>query len=302
MMGRDVIAITGATGRTGHIVADALIGRGLPVRVIGRTPERLRPFAERGAEPFVADPEDAEAMTRALTGARAAYVMLQPNYVKDSPDFRAFQDRLVEAVGAAVERSGVTHVVSLSSWGADKSEGTGPVVGLHRMERRLNRIEGLNALHLRAGYFMENLLSQVDTVRARGTAAGPFRADVKMPMVATTDIGAAAAEALATLDFRGKSTRELLGPRDLDMAEAAAVIGAAVGRPGLTYVQDPEDRTRADLLAAGFTPNVVGLVLEVASSINSGHIRALEPRSARNTTPTTLETFVAEQFVPLFAG
>lgn len=86
------------------------------------------------------------------------------------------------------------------------------------------------------------------------------------------------------------------------MAEAAAVIGAAVGRHGLTYVQDPEDRTRADLLAAGFTPNVVGLVLEVASAINSGHIRALEPRSARNTTPTTLETLVAEQFVPLFAG
>jgi hypothetical protein len=56
---------------------------------------------------------------------------------------------------------------------------------------------------------------------------------------------------------------------------------------------------RAELLAAGFSPNVAGLVLEGASAINSGHLRALEPRSARNTTPTSFEAFVAEEFVPL---
>jgi len=244
---------------------------------------------------------DEAGLTRALAGARAAYVMLQPNYIKDSRDFRTFQVRLVAAIGTAVERSGIGHVVSLSSWGADKADGTGPVAGLHELEQRFDRIEGLNVLHLRVGYFMENTLSQAETIRARGTAAGPFRPDVKMPMIATRDVGDAAAEALIALDFEGKQARELLGQRDLSMSEPAAVIGKAIGRPGLAYVQDSEERVRAELLAAGFSPNVVGLVLEVASLINSGHLRALEPRSARNTTATSFEAFVFEEFVPLFA-
>ena len=300
-MERDFIVITGASGRTGTAVAMALLGRGHRVRVLGRSADRLQPFAARGAEPFVTDPMDEAGLTRALAGARAAYVMLQPNYIKDSRDFRAFQVRLVAAIGTAVERSGIGHVVSLSSWGAAKADGTGPVAGLHELEQRLDRIEGLNALHLRVGYFMENTLSQAETIRARGTAAGPFRPDIKMPMIATRNVGDAAAEALVALDFEGKQARELLGQRDLSMSEAAAVIGEAIGRPGLAYVQDPEERVRAELLAAGFSPNVVGLVLEVASSINSGHLRALEPRSARNTTATSFEAFVSEEFVPLFA-
>ena len=242
---------------------------------------------------------DEARLIRALAGARAAYVMLQPNYIKDSRDFRAFQVRLVAAIGTAVERSGIGHVVSLSSWGAAKADGTGPVAGLHELEQRLDRIEGLNALHLRVGYFMENTLSQAETIRARDTAAGPFRPDIKMSMIATRDLGDAAA--LVALDFEGKEARELLGQRDLSMSEAAAVIGEAIGRPGLAYVQDPEERVRAELLAAGFSPNVVGLVLKVGSSINSGHLRALEPRSARNTTATSFEAFVSEEFVPLFA-
>ena len=42
--------------------------------------------------------------------------------------------------------------------------------------------------------------------------------------------------------------------------------------------------------------------LEMAAAWNSGHIRAFEPRSAENTTPTSYETFVAEEFLPRFQG
>lgn len=74
VMLRDVTVITGATGRTGGIVANALLDRGLPVRVIGRSAERLQTLAKRGAESFLADPADVEAMTGAFAGAGAAYM------------------------------------------------------------------------------------------------------------------------------------------------------------------------------------------------------------------------------------
>lgn len=51
--------ITGATGRTACAVANYLLDKGKPIRVIGRNPERLQPFVRKGAEPFVSEPGDA---------------------------------------------------------------------------------------------------------------------------------------------------------------------------------------------------------------------------------------------------
>jgi len=219
-----------------------------------------------------------------------------------SPDPLAYAARVVDALGRALENSSVEYVVALSSIGADKSDGTGPVLGLHEMEKRLQRISGLNTLLLRAGYFMENTLAQIGAIRSRGITAGPLRADLKLPMIATQDIGAAAAKALLTPDFKGCQVRELLGQRDLTMTEAARVIGKAIGSPSLTYTQLADRDMRPMLLAMGFFPAMAGLLLEMSAGLNSGHMRALEQRSPRNTTPTSYEAFVAEELAPRYKG
>jgi len=299
-MNETLYVITGATGRTGSTVANALLDHGRKVRVLGRDVGRLEPFAARGAEPFVVDPLDTSALSRAFRGAQAAYIMLQPNYIHDHPDFRSFQDKVIESLGLALQDSGVRHAVSLSSWGADKPSGVGPVTGLHLLEKRLERITDLNVLHLRAGYFMENTFSFVGSVLSRDVAASPFHPDVPMPMIATGDIGAAAATELLELDFQGHQVRELQGQRDLTMRAATAIIGEAIGRPDLAYVQDGEDHFCADLRAVGCSESIIGLMVEVVHAINSGHARATQPRSKRTTTPTTYESFVQEQWLPKY--
>ena len=292
--------ITGATGNTGNVVARRLLAKSQKVRAIGRSADRLQPLAARGAEPFVCDLSDAGALIKAFSGAHAVYAMIPPNVT--SPDPLAYQDRITDATGTALEKTGVKHAVSLGSIGADKPDKTGPVVGLHQFEQRLNRIAGLNVLHLRAAYFMENTLAQIGIIKMMGFAAGPLRPDLKLPMIATRDIGAAAAEALLRLDFSGRETRELLGQRDISMAEAAAIIGKAIGKPDLKYRQVPEDQVRAALTQVGMSPNMANLILEMSTALNSGYMRALEKRSAQNTTPTSYETFVAEEFVPRYQG
>lgn len=292
--------VTGATGNTGKIVAQHLLSKNESVRVVGRSAERLQRLVKQGAEAFVADLTDVAALTRGFTGARAIYAMVPPNL--SAPDFRAYQEQVIEALATAIETSGVRHVVALSSYGADKADKTGPVAGLHVLEQRLGRIAGVNVLFLRAGYFMENTLAQAGIIKTLGVAAGPVRPDLKLPMIATQDIGAFAAEALLKLDFTGKQSTELHGQRDLSYAEAAAIIGKAIGKPGLTYVQAPDEQLRPALMQMGMSGNVADQILELAAALNSGHVRALEPRSARNTTPTSYETFVAEEFVPEYQG
>jgi uncharacterized protein YbjT (DUF2867 family) len=290
--------VTGATGHTGRVVAKALLEKGAKVRVLGRNPKLLESLASQGAEPLVVDLTDRAAITDALGGAKGAYLMLPPKLV--SPDYRAFQNRVADAIAAAVKAAGVSYVVTLSSIGADKADKTGPVIGLHYLEQQLNAIAGLNALHLRAGYFMENTLAQIAVVQKFGVAVGPLRPDLKLPMIASRDIGAVAADALVALDFEQKQTRELLGQRDISMDEVAEIIGRAMGRAELGYIQAADDEIRPALIQTGMSLNMADLILEMSAALNSGYMRALEARSETNTTPTSYEIFVREELVPLY--
>ena len=290
--------VLGASGNTGHVVAKNLLARQQKVRVVGRNAAHLQPHAAQGAEIFIGDATDAAALTKAFQNADTAYVMIPPNLTSNDP--LAYSERVSDAIAAALKNSGVKNVVALSSIGADKSKGTGPVVGLYKLEQKLNQIDGANVLFLRAGYFMENTLPQVGAISKMGFAVGPVRPDLKLPMIATRDIGAVAADALLNLTFHGKQTQELLGQRDITYTEVAAIIGKAVGKPDLKYTQLPDEQIRPAMVQMGMSEQFAGLILEMAASLNSGYMRALEPRTSQNTTPTSFETFVAEEFVPAY--
>ena len=292
--------VTGATGNTGSVVAERLLRARAQVRVIGRDMKRLERFSQKGAEPFVADATDAGALTRAFSGAKAVYAMIPPNL--SSPDVRAYQERVSDALVSAIEKNAVKYAVVLSSFGADKSDQTGPVLGLHNLEKKLEGISGLNALFLRAGYFMENILPQVSVIQSFGNMAGPVKEDLPLPMIATRDIGAVAAEALLKLNFERKRPHELQGPRDVAYAEVAKIVGAAIGNPDLEYRHLPAALLKPALTQIGMSSNMADLLLEMADALNSGYMKMLEPRSPETATPTTLETFVAEIFVPAYRG
>lgn len=292
--------ILGATGNTGSIVAETLLAKKQKVRVVGRSKERLSRFVSQGAEAVVAEFTDSAALTRAFKGARGVYAMLPPDIA--NLHYRGHQDEVTNSIATALEAAGVTHVVTLSSYGADKADKTGPVVGLYVLEQRLAGIPRLNALHLRAGYFMENTLPQAGMIRSMGKMGGPVRADLALPAVATHDIGSFAAEALLKLDFRAQQTRELQGQRDLTYQEMAKIVGAAIGKPDLTYVQLPNEQVIQGMTQMGMSKDFATLICEMAEALNSGYMRMLEPRSAANTTPTSYEEFVRKVFVPAYKG
>jgi uncharacterized protein YbjT (DUF2867 family) len=292
--------IAGATGKSGNVVAEGLLAKGKKVRALGRSEERLKALAARGAEPFVCDLTDAAALAKAFSGAEGVYAMVPPDM--SAQNYRDLQERATEALAKALTEAKVRHVVSLSSFGADKADKTGPVLGLHLREERLNAIAGLNVLHVRAGYFMENTLAQIGIIKSMGVAAGPLRAELELPMIATRDIGAFAAERLALLDFSGSQTHELLGERNISMAEAAGIIGRAIGRPQLSYVRVPNEQVIEAFQQMGASESTAKLMIEMTEALNSGHMASLEKRTTRNSTPTSFEIFVKQEFAPQFLG
>lgn len=293
-----MFVVMGASGNTGHVVANNLLTRGQKVRVIGRNSAHLQPLTSKGAEPFIADVSDSSALIKAFHEADSAYVMIPPNI--SSKDPLGYADRVSDGIAAAVQKAGTKNVVVLSSIGAELGKGNGPVAGLHNLEQKLNQIGSANVLYLRAGYFMENTLPQVNAIQQMGSAAGPLRPDLKVAMIATRDIGNVATDALLHPTIRGKQIHELHGQRDISYIEVASILGKTIGKPGLKYVQVPDDQFRAALVQMGMSEPMANLLLEMTGALNSGKMHALESRTAQNTTPTGYEAFATEVFVPAY--
>jgi uncharacterized protein YbjT (DUF2867 family) len=284
-----MLVITGATGKTGSLIAETLIAKGQQVRVVGRDAGRLKGFTDKRAEAAVGDLGDTAFLIKAFKGAEAVYALIPPNF--GVADFRAYQKQIGESITAAIKGSGVKYVVHLSSQGAHLPDRTGPIAGLHDQEERLNRLDGVSVLHLRPTYFMENLLMNIDLIKKMNIMGSAIRGNVKFAMIATKDIAAYAAERLMKRDFSGKTVRDLLGQRDLSLDEAAAVIGKKLGKPDLTYVAFPYDDAEKGMVAMGLTPDLSRLYVEMSRALNDGLFAVNVPRTRENTTPTSIEEF-----------
>jgi len=139
-------------------------------------------------------------------------------------------------------------------------------------------------------------------IQAIGRFGHALLPDVKLPMIATRDVGDYAAQRLVDLDFSGKQTRELLGERDLSMTEVTAAIAHGIGKPDLRYVQFSYDQMQQALTQMGFSPKKAAVYIEMFKAINEGVLAAQEPRSLDNRTRTSFEKFVQDVFAPAYLG
>jgi uncharacterized protein YbjT (DUF2867 family) len=292
-----MIAILGATGNVGGKIADMLIKRGEAVRLIARSADRLRAKAGTSATVLAGDASDTKFLSTAFKDVDAVFTLIPPN--PTAVDFMEYATGIGESIATALENSKVKYVVNLSSIGAELSEGTGPIRGLHSMEKRLTGIKGLNVLNLRCAYFMENLLWNIDLIKSQGVNGDSMRGTVKIPMIATRDIASYAADRLVKKDFTGSSVHYLLGERDISMTEATEIIGGKINKPRLSYVMFPYDEAEKAMVGMGMSPDMSRNYIEMSRAFNDGLIKPSK-RANDNTTTTSLETFCDEVFVPVF--
>jgi len=219
-------AVTGVTGNTGSEVARALLERGKKVRVLVRSAEKGREWAERGAEVREVDLADPRSVADALYGAAAAYLLNPPDL--SAVDFLGAQQRLTDAIAEGVEASGVGHLVFLSSVGAHLPGGTGPIRSASYAETRL-RGAAAGVTFLRPAYFVTNWAPMIEQAVATGVLPSVLPEDLAIPMVTARDIGHAAADAL--LDpTAGVRVIELAGREDRSPKDVAGVLAEQLGR------------------------------------------------------------------------
>ncbi|HEY0814686.1 MAG TPA: NAD(P)H-binding protein [Pseudonocardia sp.] len=210
-----MIAITAAGGNVGRPLTRLLLDAGVAARLLVR--DAARDDAGRGLlEAVTADLDDPEHMTSALTGVSRLF-LLSPG--PDTPR----QDAI--AITAA-RAAGVEQVVLLSSLGVE----VGGVGGgrAHEPGEQALATSGLPATVLRPSEFMTNTLRWLPEITANSTVSVPSGGGA-VGFVDPADIAAVAFAALTTGDHDGRTYR-LTGPATLTVADAAAQIGAALGK------------------------------------------------------------------------
>jgi len=262
-----MFVIAGVSGNTGSIVANHLLDQGHPVRVIVRDAAKGEPWRARGAEVAVAALEDTAALTRALTGARGAYLLLPPK--PGSADPIADNRAVTASLRAAVTAAKVPHVVLLSSIGAQHADGTGPIQTLHVAEQEL-AASGAALTAVRAAYFAENWKLSLGMLPTLPTF---LPADVAIPTVSTRDIGRVAAAALVE-GGRGTQVIELSGPQDVSPDDVAAAVGAT------SVHVAPLDAVVPTFTGFGMSPQMAELYRELYAGVASGRV-AWEAGAAR---------------------
>lgn len=283
-------AVFGVTGRTGA-AADALLRAGQSVRVVVRDPARARPWAERGAEVAVAELTDLASMTKALSRVQGAYVVSPQQYHRE--DLFQMADLIAATTARAAVAAEVPRLVALSSVGADRESGTG-WIGMNRIfEQRLGEAV-VPAVFLRAAYFMENWMPMIGQAVRDGSLptflAPPQR---PLPMVATVDVGAAAA-ALLQEEWTGTRTVTLSGPQDYTPHDVAAVISATLGTPVDVAVLAEAAWPQA-LAEAGFSRAALAGFVEMTRALNCSHIDIKsDPGAVERVGATPLERVIAE--------
>jgi uncharacterized protein YbjT (DUF2867 family) len=260
------ITLTGSLGNIGKPLAEILIKNGHEVTIISNDSKKLSEIEALGAKAAIGSISDVAFLTDAFKGADAIYTMVPPNW--GVSNYRQYIAETGKNYLEAIKASGVKRVVNLSSVGAHLSGGTGPISGLYDVEHTLNTLDGIAIKHLRAGIFFINFFFDMGTIRNMGIMGNNYGEKSKLIMAHPRDIAAVAAQELQG-SFEGKSHRYVTSD-ERKISEIVKILGTAIDKPGLPWVQLSDEETFAGMTSAGMSPAIAGTYLEMGNAINSG--------------------------------
>lgn len=290
--------ITGSLGHISRPLVTRLVNEGHDVTVISSNADRTKEIEALGAKAAIGSVEDVPFLTYTFTGADAVYTMVPPKW--DAADWKQHIHSIGKNYAQAIKAAGVKKVVNLSSIGAHMPTGCGPVSGLYGVESELNALEGVDVKHMRPGFFYHNFMANIGMIKHMGIIGGNYGENSTMPLSHPSDIAVAVGDELLGLGFTGKSIRYVVSD-ERTTHDIARALGAAIGKPELTWINFRNEDALAGMLQAGLSQQVAENYVEMGAAAASGEMASHYNANRTTTGPTRLEDF-AKEFAAAYAG
>ena len=259
------ITISGSLGNIGKPLAAKLISSGHEVTVISNNSDRIEAIEALGGKVAIGSIKDADFLKKVFTDADAVFAMTPPNM--GGSNVIANTTDAGKAFAEAIKEAEVKRVVMLSSIGAELPTGTGPITGIHNIEKIYETLENISLTFLRAGNFYINLYNDIPLIKGAGIIGSNYPSTVRIPFSHPEDIATAAAEELEKTTL-GTNVRYIIS--DVRTAkDVARVLGEAIEKPELPWIEFTDERALGGMKQAGLPEEIAKLYVEMGSSIRN---------------------------------
>ena len=267
------IVITGSLGNIGKPLTAELVQKGHAVTVISSKTERQKDIEALGAEASIGSMKDANFLTKTFTGADIVYLMeawegIGSIFDKEI-DFIAGFHEIANNYKKAVIASGVKNIVHLSSVGAHSATGYGSLSAHYDVENILKQLPiDVSIKFMRPVGFYTNLFRSLKTIQEKGAIISNYGGDKKEPWVSPLDIATAIIEEME-LPFQGRTVRYIASD-EASPNEIAKILGEAIGKPDLKWLEISDEQMLDGMLAMGVNPKIASGMVEMQASQRSG--------------------------------
>lgn len=269
------IVITGSLGNIGKPLTKLLVARGHQVTVISSKPERISAVEELGAISAIGSIQDVKFLTKTFTGADAVYLMeawegigsLFDKNIDFPAEFKKIADNYVQAV----QRSGVTKIIHLSSIGAHSDQGTGSLMVHYNVEKVLGTLpDNVSIKFMRPVGFFSNVYRWLPIIQSHGTIMQSYGGDRKEPWVSPYDIAQMIAEEMEK-PFIGR-TVHYIASDEVSPNEIAEALGKSIGNPDLKWKVISSQELLTRMLSAGINEWIANGMVAMQQAQGNGSL------------------------------
>lgn len=281
--------VSGATGQVGSAVVGALLEQDKSVKAIIRHPEKSDDLKSRGVDVEIADLFDLKAIKKAFYGGDTVFLLTPENPFSDN--ILADTERIIKNYREAIQHSGISRVVGLSSLGAQHPSGTGNLEMSYMLEHAL---EGLpvEQVFIRPAYYYSNWMGYLELVKETGVLPTFFPADLKIPMAAPTDVAGYIAQTMMG-ETGEENVHELVGPELYSSNDVARIFGQKLNRT-VEAESIPRVEWKETLQQAGFSGNAADNLMKMTKAVIEGKTVPEKEKQDLVKLPTTLEKYLED--------
>jgi uncharacterized protein YbjT (DUF2867 family) len=175
------------------------------------------------------------------------------NYFDNNADTEKYWINVAHSYAQAIQQSGVTKAIHLSSIGAHTDKGVGMLAAHHYVENILKELPSdISIKFMRPVGFYYNMFAFIPEIKNANAIIQNYGGDEKEPWVSPLDIAAVIAEEIEK-PFYGRTVRYIASD-EVSPNEAAKVLGEAIGKPDLQWLAIPDEQFLNNLINIGFNP------------------------------------------------
>jgi uncharacterized protein YbjT (DUF2867 family) len=266
------IVVTGSLGHISKPLTSELVQKEHTVTVISSKSERQKDIESIGAKAAIGSMEDADFLSSAFKGADVVYAMeaLTPgSFFDQNLDVMAAINKIGNSYQLAIQQSGVKKVIHLSSIGAHTDTGVGILKFHYNVEKILKQLPAdVSIKFMRPVGFYYNMLAFIPTIKKQGAIVQNYGGDDQEPWVSPLDIAAAIAEEIEK-PFEGRTVRYIASD-EVSPNEVAQILGEAIGKPDLKWLEIPDEQLLNGMKSAGMNPQTAQDFVEMNISRRNG--------------------------------